>query len=70
MGDSSILGYLLFAAPALRALLATWGRDDLAAPLPACVVRGFLLFFCCLLHWLSVDSRMGYSKWIDEIFIL
>ena len=36
-------GYLIFAAPVLRALLATWGRDDLAAARLACVVGGSLL---------------------------
>ena len=37
-------GYLIFAAPVLRALLATWGRDDLAIALPAGVVGGSLFF--------------------------
>jgi len=37
----SVFGYLIFAAPVLRALLATRGRDDLATAVPACVVAGF-----------------------------
>ena len=42
-------GYLIFAAPVLRALLATWRHDDLAIALLACVVGGSLSFdvaFC------------------------
>ena len=35
-------GYLIFAAPVPRALLATWGRDDLAIAPSACVVGGSL----------------------------
>ncbi|KAF5375547.1 hypothetical protein D9615_009135 [Tricholomella constricta] len=45
-GTASILGYLIFAALVPCALLATRGRDDLAAALLACVVGGspFFLF--------------------------
>ncbi|KAF8345377.1 hypothetical protein F5887DRAFT_966513 [Amanita rubescens] len=55
-------GYLIFAAPVLRALLATWGRDDLAAALLACVVGGSLLslFCCCRL-------RMSFDFWQSDL---
>jgi hypothetical protein len=44
-------GYLIFAAPVLRALLATWGHDDLAIALLAGVVGGSLFFICyCFLR--------------------
>ena len=38
-------GYLIFATPVLRALLATWGHDDLAIALLAGVVGGSLFSF-------------------------
>ncbi|SRR6266550_1204536 len=42
-------GYLIFAAPVFRALLATWRHDDLAIALLACVVGGSLFSHLMLL---------------------
>ncbi|ESK85656.1 hypothetical protein Moror_9959 [Moniliophthora roreri MCA 2997] len=59
--SGSVFGYIIFAAPVPRALLATRGHDDLAIAVPACVVRGsfsedplFSLSFCSVLCTASV----------------
>ena len=49
-------GYLIFAAPVPRALLATWGCDDLATAPSACVVGGsFGSYSLLLLHSADVS---------------
>ena len=49
-------GYLIFAAPVPRALLATWGCDDLATAPSACVVGGSLgSYSLLLLHSAEVN---------------
>ncbi|KAJ7485036.1 hypothetical protein B0H11DRAFT_1149044 [Mycena galericulata] len=53
-----------FCHPCPCALLAPLGRDDLAAALPACVVRGsFVLFAVSLSTPFGVAFRC--SKWIE-----
>ncbi|EDR09905.1 uncharacterized protein LACBIDRAFT_318233 [Laccaria bicolor S238N-H82] len=61
---ASILGYLIFAAPVLWALLAPLGRDDLAAALLACVVGGSSLFLGSLFAGTSTAHHL-MKQWIS-----
>ena len=55
-------GYLIFAAPVLRALLATWGHDDLAIALLAGVVGGSLFSFVIAFYGCHLVLRRVISN--------
>ncbi|KAI0071665.1 hypothetical protein K474DRAFT_1668786 [Panus rudis PR-1116 ss-1] len=65
----SFFGYLIFAAPVLRALLATRKRDDLAIAVSACVVGGFpspYSFFLLAVCNLSVGKSQRLADGLEQ----